>query len=74
MPNGEKSTYDVVIVGGASAGLTASLYCSRQQLKTVVITKDIGGQALLTNEIQNYPFPVCPDRNQASLLLDIIVC
>jgi len=55
MPKGEKGTYDVVIVGGASAGLTASLYCSRQQLKTVVITKDIGGQALLTNEIQNYP-------------------
>ncbi len=55
MSKGRKGTYDVVIVGGASAGLTASLYCSRQQLKTVVITKDIGGQALLTNEIQNYP-------------------
>ena len=55
MVEGEKGIYDVIVVGGASAGLTASLYCSRQQLKTVVITKDIGGQALLTNDIQNYP-------------------
>src|ERR671919_1540541 len=47
--------YDVVVVGGASAGLTAAMYASRQGLKTVVITKDIGGQALLTNDIENYP-------------------
>jgi thioredoxin reductase (NADPH) len=42
-------------VGGASAGLTAAMYASRQGLKTLVITKDIGGQALLTNAIENYP-------------------
>ena len=47
--------YDVVVVGGASAGLTASMYASRQGLKTLIITKDIGGQALLTNDIENYP-------------------
>ncbi len=47
--------YDVIIVGGASAGLTAAMYASRQGLKTLVITKDIGGQALLTNAIENYP-------------------
>jgi thioredoxin reductase (NADPH) len=47
--------YDVIIVGGASAGLTAAMYASRQGLKTLVITKDIGGQALLTNDIENYP-------------------
>ncbi|MDQ3838242.1 MAG: FAD-dependent oxidoreductase [Thermoproteota archaeon] len=47
--------YDVVIVGGASAGLTAAMYASRQALKTLIITKDIGGQALLTNDIENYP-------------------
>ena len=47
--------FDVVIVGGASAGLTAALYAARQNLKTLVITKDIGGQALLTDHIENYP-------------------
>ena len=47
--------HDVVIVGGASAGLTAAMYASRQGLRTLVITKDIGGQALLTNDIENYP-------------------
>src|SRR5215210_8286522 len=31
------------------------MYASRQGLKTLVITKDIGGQALLTNDIENYP-------------------
>ena len=51
----EDLQYDVIIVGGASAGLTAALYTSRQALRTLVITKDIGGQALLTNDIQNYP-------------------
>ena len=47
--------YDVIIVGGASAGLTAAMYASRQGLKTLVVTKDIGGQALLTDDIENYP-------------------
>ncbi len=47
--------YDVVVIGGSAAGLTAALYSASQGMKTVVITKDIGGQMLLTNEIQNYP-------------------
>jgi thioredoxin reductase (NADPH) len=45
----------VIIVGGSAAGLTAALYSARLGLTTLVITKDIGGQMLLTNEIQNYP-------------------
>ncbi|MFQ5951086.1 MAG: NAD(P)/FAD-dependent oxidoreductase, partial [Candidatus Geothermarchaeales archaeon] len=51
----EHGLYDVAIVGGAAAGLTAALYTSRQGLKTIVLTKDIGGQALLTPHIENYP-------------------
>ncbi len=47
--------YDVIIVGAAAAGLTAALYAARQGLKTLVVSKDLGGQALLTNHVQNYP-------------------
>lgn len=47
--------YDVVIIGGGPAGLTASIYCQRRQLKTLVIAKAIGGQALLASEIHNWP-------------------
>jgi thioredoxin reductase (NADPH) len=47
--------WDVIVIGGASAGLSAALYASRQGLNTLLITKDIGGQALLTNDIENYP-------------------
>src|SRR5919198_193308 len=47
--------WDVIIIGAASAGLSAALYASRQGLNTLLITKDIGGQALLTNDIENYP-------------------
>ncbi len=49
------SLYDIIVVGGSAAGLTAATYATRQGLRTLVITKDMGGQMLLTNEIQNYP-------------------
>lgn len=46
---------DVIIIGGASAGLTAAIYAARRAMKTLVITKDIGGQANLSHIIENYP-------------------
>ena len=51
--------YDVVIVGGGPAGLTAGMYASRAMLKTVMIEKAVpGGQILLTDWMENYPgFP-----------------
>lgn len=47
--------YDVVIVGGGPAGLTAALYTARRQLSTLVVSKDLGGQAATTSVIENYP-------------------
>ena len=47
--------YDVIIIGGAAAGLTSAIYTCRKNLKTLVITVDVGGQTLLTNHIENYP-------------------
>ena len=51
--------YDVVIIGGGAAGLTAGIYCGRAKLKTLLIEKSlVGGLATYTNEIENYPgFP-----------------
>ena len=51
--------YDVVIIGGGAAGLTAAIYCGRARLSTLLIEKSlIGGLATYTNEIENFPgFP-----------------
>jgi len=54
-PFKDMKKYDVIIIGGACAGLSAGLYSSRRALKTLILTKDIGGQAAITTEIENYP-------------------
>ncbi len=47
--------YDVVIIGGSPAGLTAGIYVARKKLKAVILTKNVGGQCLLTDNIENFP-------------------
>jgi len=47
--------YDTIIIGAGPAGLTAGIFASRRKMKTLIISKDIGGQVLLANEIENYP-------------------
>jgi len=48
--------YDVIIIGGGPAGLSAGIYAGRGLLKTLIIEKSKhGGQAAITNEIDNYP-------------------
>ena len=48
--------YDVIIIGGGPAGLTAGLYASRARLKTVLLEKMmLGGQVATTDTVENYP-------------------
>lgn len=48
--------YDLIIIGGGPAGITAGIYASRQRLNTLLITKDFGGQvARKAVAIENYP-------------------
>jgi thioredoxin reductase (NADPH) len=51
--------YDLVIIGGGPAGLTAGLYAARARLKVILIEKVVpGGQIVVTDWIENYPgFP-----------------
>lgn len=52
----EKEIYDVIIVGGGPAGLSAGIYALRAMLKTVLIEKGLpGGQVAATEAVENYP-------------------
>jgi len=46
--------YELIIIGGGPAGLTAGVYAARKMLKTLLISRDIGGQILTTSEVENY--------------------
>ncbi len=46
--------YDLIIIGAGPAGMTAGVYAARKKLKTLVISKDIGGQAAWSSDIENY--------------------
>jgi len=49
-----KKIYDLIIIGAGPAGITAAVYAARKKIDTLVVTKDIGGQAAWSGDIQNY--------------------
>jgi thioredoxin reductase (NADPH) len=58
-PRAQRQFYDLIVIGGGPAGLTASLYAAREGKETLVIERSgVGGQAGVTDRIDNYPgFP-----------------
>lgn len=46
--------YDLIIIGAGPAGITASVYAARKKMEFLVISKDIGGQAAWSGDIENY--------------------
>ena len=60
--------YDVIVVGGGPGGLAAASYAGRARISTLMIEKEkIGGQIVITHEIENYPGGVHGDSG-ASLI------
>ncbi|HHT9117581.1 MAG TPA: NAD(P)/FAD-dependent oxidoreductase [Candidatus Hypogeohydataceae bacterium YC38] len=53
-----RSEYELMIIGGGPAGMTAAVYAARKRIDIVMISEDIGGQVATTFGIENYPgFP-----------------
>lgn len=48
------ANFDLVVIGAGPAGMTAGVFAARKGLKTVIVSKDIGGQVNWTTDIENY--------------------
>src|SRR4030066_1421921 len=68
----ETKAYEVIIIGGGPAGLTAGLYASRARLHTLLIENALfGGQMTTTETIDNYPgFPEGVTGEELSRLME----
>lgn len=47
--------YDLIIIGGGPAGITAGIYAARKKIKTLIVTKDFQGQAGKATIVENWP-------------------
>lgn len=49
-----ENTYELIIIGGGPAGCSAAVYAARKKIKTLMITKEFGGQSVVSDDIQNW--------------------
>ncbi len=55
IPECEGNVWDLTVIGAGPAGMTAAIYAVRKGLKVLLVSRDIGGQVLETDIIDNYP-------------------
>jgi YHS domain-containing protein len=49
-----RTSYDLIIIGGGPAGLTAGVYAATLKMEALLVAKDLGGQAVDSTKIENY--------------------
>ena len=50
----KKEIYDLIIIGAGPAGVTAGVYAARKKIRTLLITKEFGGQSVVSESIENW--------------------